>query len=55
MVERLKMSILYTSGKHFKHINIIHKWFILVVKYVQNIVDSSGIVSLNNLRFIDFF
>ena len=63
MVERLKMSILYTSGQKFKHVNIIHKQFTLVVKNVQNNVDSpillfrciDGIVSLNNSRFIDYF
>jgi len=41
VVDRLKMSILYTSGQKFKHVNIIHKWFILVVKNVQTNVDSS--------------
>jgi len=33
------MSILYKSGQKVKHVNIIHKWFILVVKNVQNNVD----------------
>ena len=57
------MSILYTSGQKVKHVTIIHKWFTLVVKNVQNYVDSpdvylrciDGIVSLNNSGFIDFF
>ena len=26
VVERLKMSILYTSGQQVKNVNIIHKW-----------------------------
>jgi len=38
--ERLKISILYKSGQKVTHDNIMHKWFILVVKNVQNNVDS---------------
>ena len=57
------MSILYTSGQKVKHFNIRHKGFILVVRNVQNNVDSpvpyfrciDGILALNKSRFIDFF
>ena len=58
MVERLKMSILYTSGQKVKHVNIVHKWFTLVVKNVQNNVDLIPLYRwycfTNNSRFIDF-
>jgi hypothetical protein len=45
------MSMLYKSGQKVEHVNIIHKWFILVVKNVKN----RCIVTLNNSGFIDFF
>jgi hypothetical protein len=40
VVERLKMSILHTIGQKDKRVNIIHKWFTLVVKNVQNNANS---------------
>ena len=40
VVKRLKMSIVCTSGEKVKHVNIMHKWFIQVVKHVKHNVDS---------------
>ena len=43
MVERLKMSILYTSGWKIKNINIIHKWAKgLTCEYYTPVVYTSG-------------